>query len=84
MTTHLDTDTCTWVITGTHYCDVNGCSQPADIIADVCDYDRFCINHLTEAANVAAVYPVLKGWYRIRIVDSRYDALKLVLTVHPL
>ena len=82
MTTHVDTNTRTWVITGCATCDVYGCSQDAAIIADVSDHDRFCVDHTAEAAAVAARYPVFKGWYRI--TTSRNDDLRLILTVHPL
>jgi hypothetical protein len=81
-TTALDSDSCTWAITGSATCDVYRCSQDAAIIADVGDHDRFCINHTAEAAAVAALYPVFGGWYRI--TASRYDDLRLILTVHPL
>jgi hypothetical protein len=81
-TTAVDTDSRTWVITGSATCGVYRCSQDAAIIADVCDHDRFCINHTAEPATVAARYPVFGGWYRV--TDSRYDDVRLIVTIHPL
>jgi len=81
-TTAVDIDSRTWTVTGSATCDVERCSQDAAIIADICNHDRFCINHTAEAAAVAALYPGFDGWYRI--TASRYYGLRLILTVHPL
>ena len=84
MTTPADTDTQTWVIAGLGHCDACGCSQDAVIIADVANYDRFCLNHTNEAAAVALSYRVFTGWYRITASRFDHTRYRLILTVCPL
>ncbi len=85
MTTFAaSTDTQTWVVAGLDTCDVCGCSQDAAIIADTCNYARFCLNHTDEAAGVAVSYPAFKGWYRITACRYDHTQHRLTLTVHPL
>lgn len=74
----------TWTVTGAHFCDVNGCGRPAEIIADVCDYDRFCGEHTAEAAAVAQLYAVFKGWYRIIASHYHFPSYRVTFTVEPL
>jgi hypothetical protein len=78
------TDSQTWVITGFDTCDVRGCSQDAAIIADSCNYARFCLNHTDEAAAIVVRYPAFKGWYRITAGRCDHTRQRLTLTVHPL
>lgn len=82
MNNYVETDTHTWIVTGTHTCDVHACNQHAAIIADVPGRDRFCIHHSTEAAGAALSYPTFSGWYRI--TASHQDGTQVLLTVHPL
>ncbi len=81
MSTHLDTDD-TWIDSGSTTCDVDGCSQPAAIIADTWNRERFCLNHTRQAADVAAHHRPCRGWYRI--TASREHRLGLILAVHRL
>ena len=78
---HTAIDTDTWIVSRSHTCDVDRCSQDAAIITDSDNYDRFCTNHTAEAA-VAAQSTGFDGWYRI--TRSRYDDGHLIVTVHPL
>ena len=82
MTAQLETDTAVWVVAGSLYCGVGGCSQPAEIVADDEEHHRFCSSHLAEAATTAPRSPHFDGWYRIEA--SSDDARAVVLTVHPL
>jgi hypothetical protein len=81
MTNAIDTDS-TWIDAGSATCDIHGCNQPAAIIADTCNRERFCLNHTRQAADVAAHYRPFRGWYRI--AANREHNLGLILTVHPL
>jgi hypothetical protein len=75
------TSTETWLDSGTATCDVDGCGQPAAIIADTWDRERFCTNHTQDAAAIPALHRPFRGWYRI--TASRDHDLGLILTVHP-
>ncbi|MBV8861704.1 MAG: hypothetical protein JO259_07580 [Mycobacterium sp.] len=81
MTTYIDTED-TWLDSGSATCDIPGCSQPAAIIADTWNRERFCLNHTLQAADVPAHDHRFRGWYRI--ADSREHQLGLILTVHRL
>jgi hypothetical protein len=81
MSTFINTDD-TWLDSGSTTCDVDGCSQPAAIIADTWDRERFCANHAPHAAQIPAHYHPFGGWYRI--TGSREHQLGLILTVHRL
>jgi hypothetical protein len=81
VSTHLDTDD-TWLDSGSTTCDVDGCSQPAAIIADTWNRERFCANHTPHAAEIPAHHQPFGGWYRI--TGSREHQLGLILTVHRL
>ena len=81
MSTYLDTDD-TWLDSGAATCDVDGCNQPAAIIADTWNRERFCLDHTRHAADVPAHYRPFPGWYRI--ADSREHQLGLILSVHRL
>lgn len=72
----------TWLDSGSLTCDTDGCTQPATIIADTLNRERFCSNHTRDAAAVPALYHPFNGWYRI--TASREHQLGLLLTVHPL
>jgi hypothetical protein len=81
MSTFINTDD-TWLDSGSTTCDVDGCSQPAAIIADTWNRERFCANHAPHAAQIPAHYHPFGGWYRI--TGSREHQLGLILTVHRL
>ena len=81
MSTFIDTDD-TWLDSGSTACDVDGCSQPAAIIADTWNRERFCTSHTDDAAEIAAQQHPFGGWYRI--TGSREHHLGLILTVHRL
>jgi hypothetical protein len=81
MTNAIDTDS-TWIDAGSATCDIHGCNQPAAIIADTWNRERFWLNHTRQAADVAAHYRPFRGWYRI--AANREHNLGLILTVHPL
>ncbi|WP_006242834.1 hypothetical protein [Mycolicibacterium tusciae] len=78
------TDSQTWVVTGVRNCDIYGCSQDAAIIADTCNYARFCLTHAAAAIGIALRDPMFNGWYRI--TAGHYDDTRhcLIVTVHPL
>ena len=77
-----DFDDCTWFITGSPTCEIGGCDRPAAIITDTAVHQRFCVDHSAEAADLALVTPGFRGWYRV--IDSRSNGPRLIVTVHPL
>jgi hypothetical protein len=81
MSSAIDTND-TWIDSGSATCDVHGCTQPAAIIADTWNRERFCINHTRQAAEIPTHYRPFRGWYRI--AASREHHLGLILTVHRL
>jgi hypothetical protein len=81
MSNAIDTDD-TWLDSGSTTCDIHGCHQPAAIIADTWNRERFCINHTRYAARIPAHYCPFRGWYRI--ADSYEHELGLILTVYRL
>jgi hypothetical protein len=81
MTATIPTED-TWLDSGSATCDVDGCHQPAAIIADTWNRERFCANHTRDAAAIPALDPAFRGWYRITAV--RDHPLGLLLTVHPI
>ena len=82
MSTHVDSDTRTWIVTGSTTCHVHRCTRDAAIIADTHTCARFCLNHALEAASVPSLYPDFGGWYRITAASVQHHGL--LLTVHPL
>lgn len=51
--------------TGFDYCDVYMCLNPADVILDTVNYDRFCVEHYEIAQKVARSQTVPPDWYNV-------------------
>jgi hypothetical protein len=79
MNTHTTTHD-TWLDSGSTTCDIDGCHQPATLIADTWNRERRCDNH-THTAATPAHDPGFRGWYRI--TGTREHQLGLLLTVEP-
>ena len=77
----VDDDVQIWILTGSHYCSAQQCSQPADVIAASPRHEQFCAGHIDQAA-AAAAQPGFDGWFRIE--HAHYVGTDLIATVHPL